>query len=136
MVLRYRAAVLHAPQTPLSVETVTAASLKPTDVLVRIRAAGLCHTDLEVIEGSLRYPLPIVLGHEAAGVVDKPVRPRAASRLATTSCCRGIRIAGIVFIATAIRRSCARSISAADHRDGRSMAKAAPCWPTAASFSS
>jgi Zn-dependent alcohol dehydrogenase len=36
MVLRYRAAVLHAPQTPLWVETVTAASLKPTDVLVRM----------------------------------------------------------------------------------------------------
>src|SRR5450432_3105453 len=71
MPLRYRAAVLHAAQTPLSVETVTAASLKPTDVLVRIRAAGLCHTDLEVIEGSLRYPLPIVLGHEAAGVVEQ-----------------------------------------------------------------
>src|SRR5450631_2032217 len=71
MPLRYRAAVLHAAQTPLSVETVTAASLKPTDVLVRIRAAGLCHTDLEVIEGSVRDPLPIVLGHEAAGVVEQ-----------------------------------------------------------------
>ena len=47
----------------MSIETVTATALKPTDVLVRIRAAGLCHTDLEVIEGSLRYPLPIVLGH-------------------------------------------------------------------------
>jgi S-(hydroxymethyl)glutathione dehydrogenase/alcohol dehydrogenase len=45
--------------------------LKPNDVLVRIRAAGLCHTDLEVIEGSLRYPLPIVLGHEAAGIVEQ-----------------------------------------------------------------
>jgi len=31
-------------------------------VLVRVRAAGLCHTDLEVIDGSLRYPTPIVLG--------------------------------------------------------------------------
>jgi S-(hydroxymethyl)glutathione dehydrogenase / alcohol dehydrogenase len=71
MALQYRAAVLHAPQTPLSVETVTAADLKPTDVLVRLRAAGLCHTDLEVIEGSLRYPMPIVLGHEAAGVVEQ-----------------------------------------------------------------
>jgi S-(hydroxymethyl)glutathione dehydrogenase / alcohol dehydrogenase len=71
MTLRYRAAVLHAAQTPLSVETVTAASLNPTDVLVRIRAAGLCHTDLEVIEGSLRYPTPIVLGHEAAGIVEQ-----------------------------------------------------------------
>ena len=34
--------------------------LGPTDVLVRIGASGLCHTDLEVIEGSLAYPLPIV----------------------------------------------------------------------------
>jgi S-(hydroxymethyl)glutathione dehydrogenase/alcohol dehydrogenase len=71
MALQYRAAVLHAAQTPLSIETVTATALKPNDVLVRIRAAGLCHTDLEVIEGSLRYPMPIVLGHEAAGVVEQ-----------------------------------------------------------------
>ena len=71
MTRRYRAAVLHAAGTPMSIETVTAVELKPTDVLVRIRAAGLCHTDLEVFEGSLRYPLPIVLGHEAAGVVEE-----------------------------------------------------------------
>src|ERR1700754_520819 len=71
MALQYRAAVLHAVQTPMSIETITAAALQPNDVLVRIRAAGLCHTDLEVIEGSLRYPLPIVLGHEAAGIVEQ-----------------------------------------------------------------
>ena len=71
MPLQYRAAVLHAAKMPLAIETVDAAALKPTDVLVRIRAAGLCHTDLEVIEGSLRFPMPIVLGHEAAGVVEE-----------------------------------------------------------------
>jgi S-(hydroxymethyl)glutathione dehydrogenase / alcohol dehydrogenase len=71
MSLQYRAAVLHAAQTPFRIEKVTAAELQPTDVLVRIRAAGLCHTDLEVIDGSLRYPMPIVLGHEAAGVVEQ-----------------------------------------------------------------
>ena len=71
MPLQYRAAVLRAPQTPLSIETVTATALKPSDVLVRIRATGLCHTDLEVIEGALRYPMPIVLGHEAAGIVEQ-----------------------------------------------------------------
>lgn len=71
MPLQYRAAVLHAAKTPLAIETVTASALKPTDVLVRIRAAGLCHTDLEVIEGSLRFPMPIVLGHEAAGIVEE-----------------------------------------------------------------
>ena len=49
-------------------------------MLVRVRAAGLCHTDLEVIDGSLRYPMPIVLGHEAAGVVEEVGRrsPRSA----------------------------------------------------------
>src|SRR3954462_12182894 len=71
MSLQYRAAVLHAAKSPLKIETVVAAELGPNDVLVRIRAAGLCHTDLEVIDGSLRYPLPIVLGHEAAGVVER-----------------------------------------------------------------
>jgi S-(hydroxymethyl)glutathione dehydrogenase/alcohol dehydrogenase len=71
MSMQYRAAVLHAVQTPMAIETITSAALEPTDVLVRIRAAGLCHTDLEVIEGSLRYPLPIVLGHEAAGTVEQ-----------------------------------------------------------------
>src|SRR3981189_618803 len=71
MTVQYRAAVLHAAQTPMSIKTVAVTELKPTDVLVRIRAAGLCHTDLEVIEGSLRYPMPIVLGHQAAGVVER-----------------------------------------------------------------
>ena len=80
MALQYRAAVLHAAQTPMSIETITAAELKPNDVLVRIRAAGLCHTDLEVIEGSLRYPMPIVLGHEAAGVVEEVGAGRARRR--------------------------------------------------------
>lgn len=71
MPLKYRAAVLHAAKTPLVVESVSAAALKPTDVLVRVRGAGLCHTDLEVIEGGLRFPTPIVLGHEAAGIVEE-----------------------------------------------------------------
>jgi S-(hydroxymethyl)glutathione dehydrogenase/alcohol dehydrogenase len=71
MTLSFRAAVLHEPRTPLRIETIRAAALKPGDVLVRVKAAGLCHTDLEVIEGSLRYPMPIVLGHEAAGVVEE-----------------------------------------------------------------
>src|SRR5580693_10685675 len=70
MSLEYRAAVLHAVRAPMQIETVAAGPLRGNDVLVRIRAAGLCHTDLEVIAGSLRYPMPIVLGHEAAGIVE------------------------------------------------------------------
>src|SRR5215813_10171013 len=71
MTLQYRAAVLHEPRTPLKIEQVSATALAPADVLVRVHAAGLCHTDLEVIDGSLRYPMPIVLGHEAAGVIEE-----------------------------------------------------------------
>lgn len=68
--LQYKAAVLHQPGESLVIETVTATALAPDDVLVRIKAAGLCHTDLEVIQGSLSFPVPIVLGHEAAGIVE------------------------------------------------------------------
>src|SRR3954469_9622469 len=71
MTLQYQAAVLHRARSPLMIERVEAAPLGPSDVLVRVRAAGLCHTDLEVIDGSLRYPMPIVLGHEAAGVIEE-----------------------------------------------------------------
>ena len=59
--MHYRAAVLHEANTPLIVEHVAMTELGPTDVLVRVRAAGLRHTDLEVIDGALRYPTPIVL---------------------------------------------------------------------------
>src|SRR5712692_2719938 len=71
MTLTYDAAVLHQARSPLVIERVDAAALGRSDVLVRVRAAGLCHTDLEVIDGSLRYPMPIVLGHEAAGVIEQ-----------------------------------------------------------------
>ena len=71
MSLNYRAAVLHQSGMPLAIERVSARPLGPTDVFVRIRAAGLCHTDLEVMNGSLRYPLPMILGHEAAGTIEE-----------------------------------------------------------------
>jgi len=68
--MRFRAAVLHEAGQSLTVETVEASPLQPGDVLVRLRASGLCHTDWEVMTGALAYPLPIILGHEGAGVVE------------------------------------------------------------------
>lgn len=68
--MEFRAAVLHDVGAPLVIERIRMTGLHRGDVLVRIGASGLCHTDLEVIQGSLAYPLPIVLGHEGAGVVE------------------------------------------------------------------
>src|SRR3546814_12719489 len=42
----------------------------PTQVLVRIERAGLCHSDVSVIDGTIPFPTPVVLGHEGAGVVE------------------------------------------------------------------
>ncbi|MBW8269630.1 Zn-dependent alcohol dehydrogenase [Caldovatus aquaticus] len=66
---RARAAVLREIGRPLRIEEIAVGPLMPGDVLVRIRAASLCHTDLEAIEGQLPVRLPAVLGHEAAGTV-------------------------------------------------------------------
>lgn len=43
----------------------------PDEVLVRIAAAGLCHSDISVIDGTIPFPTPVVLGHEGAGVVEQ-----------------------------------------------------------------
>lgn len=69
--MEFRAAVLHKPGEGVRIETAEVSALRDGDVLVRMRAAGLCHTDLEVIDGQLSYPMPIILGHEAAGVVER-----------------------------------------------------------------
>lgn len=68
--MKFKAAVLNKVNEPMTLDTLEMAPLAPTDVLVKVKASGLCHTDLEVIQGSLAYPLPIVLGHEGAGVVE------------------------------------------------------------------
>jgi S-(hydroxymethyl)glutathione dehydrogenase/alcohol dehydrogenase len=68
--MRFQAVVMHRVGDPVAIETVEAAPLRPTDVLVRNGASGLCHTDLEILQGAQRYPLPTVLGHEGAGIVE------------------------------------------------------------------
>ncbi len=65
-----KAAVLHAPNQPMTIEDVVLEKPKRREVLVRTAAAGLCHSDLHFIDGLYPYPLPAVLGHEAAGVVE------------------------------------------------------------------
>jgi Zn-dependent alcohol dehydrogenase len=66
-----RAAVLEASGGPLSVrDDVDIAEPRSGQVRVRIESCAVCHSDLSIVDGSFPSPLPIVLGHEAAGVVD------------------------------------------------------------------
>ncbi|MBI4588839.1 MAG: Zn-dependent alcohol dehydrogenase [Candidatus Rokubacteria bacterium] len=65
-----KASILPDQNTPLVIEEVTLDAPKAGEVLVRIAASGVCHSDLSVIDGTLPLPTPIVLGHEGAGVVE------------------------------------------------------------------
>jgi alcohol dehydrogenase len=60
----------YADSRPLAIEPVHLDPPGPGEVLVAIKAAGLCHSDLSVIDGNRPRPLPMALGHEAAGVVE------------------------------------------------------------------
>jgi NDMA-dependent alcohol dehydrogenase len=65
-----QAAVLNANHEPLNVEPLDVRDPREGDVLVRLGASGVCHSDLHAITGDLPMPLPCVLGHEGAGVVE------------------------------------------------------------------
>lgn len=65
------AAAPYAQSRPLTIEEVELESPGPGEVLVRIKAAGLCHSDLSVINGDRPRPMPMALGHEAAGIVEE-----------------------------------------------------------------
>lgn len=56
---------------PMSLEEVELGGPRPGELLVRIEAAGVCHSDVSVVDGSRVRPLPMALGHEAAGVVEE-----------------------------------------------------------------
>lgn len=65
-----KAAIFHAPNQPLTIENVEIEKPGPREVLVRTAVAGLCHSDLHFIEGKYPWPVPAILGHESAGVVE------------------------------------------------------------------
>ena len=65
-----KAAVLHAPRQLMTIEQISIDKPQRREVLVRTAAAGLCHSDLHFIEGAYPTPMPVVLGHESAGIVE------------------------------------------------------------------
>ncbi len=66
-----KAAVLHRVNAPLAIEEITIDPPRRGEVLVRLAASGVCRSDLHMVRGVHAAPLPIVLGHEGAGVVEE-----------------------------------------------------------------
>ncbi|MGP4007395.1 NAD(P)-dependent alcohol dehydrogenase [Streptomyces sp. 4N124] len=99
MSITTRAAVVESGGAPFTLSDVVLEEPGPHEALVRMVATGLCHTDLGVASGGLPFPLPGVLGHEGAGVVEAVgsavtgVAPGDHVLLSFTSCggCRNCR---------------------------------------------
>lgn len=89
-----RAAVLREPGAGLKVETIRTPHPKEGEILLKVAACGLCHSDLHVISGAIAFPTPAVLGHEVAGTIVGSARAmsspacRWASRPPAPSSCR------------------------------------------------
>src|SRR5277367_3186341 len=66
-----KAAIFHGPKQPLTIEQVDIDDPRDHEVLLRTAATGVCHSDLHFVDGLYPFPAPAILGHEAAGVVEK-----------------------------------------------------------------
>ena len=71
MAVQAQAAICRGADAPFSIENVELDDLRPDELRVRMVACGICHTDLAVRDGQVPVPLPAVLGHEGAGIVEE-----------------------------------------------------------------
>ena len=69
--MKIKAAVTRAPHAPQSLEIIDLAEPRDNEILVRVVATGVCHTDVAMRDQTFPVPQPIVLGHEGAGVVER-----------------------------------------------------------------
>jgi S-(hydroxymethyl)glutathione dehydrogenase / alcohol dehydrogenase len=67
--VKIKAAVFYEPGVPFKVETLDLAAPGAGEVLVKVAAVGVCHSDWHLMTGATQHPLPVVPGHEGAGVV-------------------------------------------------------------------
>lgn len=65
-----KAAVMREFKAPLEIEDVEISKPGPREVIVQMKATGVCHSDLHVIDGGLPLAPPVILGHEPAGIVE------------------------------------------------------------------
>ena len=67
--MQMQAAILSAPHTPFRIETVDLQAPQRGEVLVKIAASGVCHSDWHLAAGTTQHPMPVIIGHEGAGIV-------------------------------------------------------------------
>ncbi|HTL31308.1 MAG TPA: Zn-dependent alcohol dehydrogenase [Tepidisphaeraceae bacterium] len=68
--MKIRAAILTEPQAPFRVEEVELDPPREGEVLVKMSAVGVCHSDWHLVTGATKHPMPVVAGHEGAGIVE------------------------------------------------------------------
>lgn len=69
MSIQSKAVVCRELNAPVVVETITVQKPQAGEVLVEMKACGVCHSDLSATNGTIAFPLPLILGHEGAGIV-------------------------------------------------------------------
>src|SRR5574341_2086633 len=99
-----KAAILEQVGGPLVIEDVPEPQPRLGEVLVKVAACGVCHTDLHVVKGEVKFPLPAVLGHEISGTVE-------AVAADVTGLKRGDRVVGSFIMA------CGRCVHCVRGRD-------------------
>jgi len=96
--MKTKAAVVYEHNAPVVVEDLNLADPKENEVLIRMGASGVCHSDWSVVTGTIYYDPPVVLGHEGAGVIEAVgegvdyVKPGDHAILSFVTYCGGCRM--------------------------------------------
>ena len=102
-------ATLAQNPTPLSFEDLPEPRLETGEVLIRVTACGVCHTELDEIEGRIKPHLPIILGHQVVGIIEECSNDFSRLEKTTEVVTTGQRV-GVAWIASACE-SCLHCIS-------------------------
>lgn len=89
-----RAAVMEALEVPLRVCEMDVAEPGPREVVVRMTASGVCHTDRHMLAGGLPFPPPLVLGHEGCGIVERVGNAVTRARVGDTVITAAVPVCG------------------------------------------
>ena len=91
--MQTKAAILWEVNKPWAVEDIELDDPKEGEVMVKLAASGLCHSDEHLVTGDLPFELPMIGGHEGAASSPRWARESAGSKKATTSCSASFRLA-------------------------------------------